>query len=180
MAGFGALALLVAATPRQATANAGDLSSPDFAASAPLTYSHDAGGGAYNDGSAGRALDTVESLEGSDLGCSDTVSFLTHLGVVAEPTDQNQTVELVFRFTAQTTGQNAATFVDVLRTQINYGLVENGDGGTNPGVGVFGLDAAISDDRQTILGGDTGSGGSQVKTANGSRTRAPSRCSTCS
>ena len=157
-------AALVASTfsDTDAGATAGDFQSPDFSAAAPLAYTHTVGGGAFNDGSSGRSLDKVESLEGADFICGDIVTFLTEIGVAASPTDANQTIDLTFRFTAQTTGQDGAALVDVVKTSVNYGQVENGDNGTgtNPGRGFYGLDSGIADDRQTTAGGDTGVGGS--------------------
>jgi len=134
----------------------------DFVASAPLTYSPYTGGGAYNDRTVGRADDVVESLEGSDFTTGDVVTFLTHVTVSGDGSDDPQTIEIDFSFAANSSGQPGVGYIDVTNVQINYGPVENGDGGAPPGggQGVFGLDSGINDDRQTAAGGDTGVGGS--------------------
>ncbi|MCL1051000.1 hypothetical protein L2755_15390 [Shewanella abyssi] len=91
----------------------------DFTASAPLSYDHNTGGGAYNDRTVGRDKDIVESLEGGDYACGDTVSFLTLVSVDSSG-DDNQTIELDFEFTAHSTGQQGVALSDVTGYKINY------------------------------------------------------------
>src|SRR5688500_14808141 len=43
----------------------------DFVASAPFTYDHSTGGGAFDDRTIGKTNDVVESLEGGDFACGD-------------------------------------------------------------------------------------------------------------
>lgn len=91
----------------------------DFTASAPLTYDHNTGGGAYNDRSVGRDKDIVESLEGGDYACGDTVSFLTLVSVDSSG-DDNQTIELDFEFTAHSTGQQGVALSKITGYKANY------------------------------------------------------------
>lgn len=49
---------------------ANDLSNIRIYASAPLTYTHEVGGGAINDQTVGRSDDIVSSLEGGDFKCN--------------------------------------------------------------------------------------------------------------
>lgn len=147
-----------------AFANGGDFSI-DFAAAAPLTYTHSTGGGAFNDGTIGKEHDVVESLEGGDFTCSDTVTYFTKISVDDGSTDGPQTIQIVLDFLANSTGQPGAAHASVTKVAVNYGLVENGDDGTPPGggVGVFGLDSGIDDD-----GGSTATLISQVFDPSGS------------
>ncbi|KAA3656887.1 MAG: hypothetical protein DWQ04_29775 [Chloroflexi bacterium] len=121
----------------------GDFANTDFAAAAPYTYNHATGGGAYNDRTVGDFEDVTEQLEGGEFTCGDTVTYLAQLIVETNPVDANQTIELDFRFLANSTGQSGAALSDITYVGINYGLVENGGGG---GAGTFGLDTGIMDD----------------------------------
>jgi hypothetical protein len=140
-----AVGLLVC--PAVAGADGGDFSL-DFTAAAPVTYDHSTGGGAYNDRTVGKTLDIVEQIEGGDFACGDTVTFLTQIVVATTPTDPNQTIELSYSFLADTTGQSGAALGDVTNVAINYGNVENGNGGSGAGggAGVFAPDGGIADD----------------------------------
>ncbi|MGD2206110.1 MAG: hypothetical protein PVH17_04960 [Anaerolineae bacterium] len=145
------LALLIAplAGLMHSTFAAGsDFANTDFAAAAPFTYNHSTGGGAYNDRTVGNTADITEQLEGGQFACGEIVTYLTAIEVEANPVDANQTIELDFRFLADSTGQSGAALSDIVNVAINYGQVENGDDGTgvNPGAGSFGLDSGISDD----------------------------------
>jgi hypothetical protein len=93
-----------------ALAGGGDFSL-DFTAAAPLTYDHDTGGGTYDQRVVGRDKDIVESLEGGDFACGDTVSFLTQIRVAAGAVGA-QTIRLRFEFTAHATGQQGIALVD--------------------------------------------------------------------
>lgn len=131
-----------------ASADGGDFGNIDFTAAAPSTYNHNTGGGAYNDGTIGDTNDVVEELEGGGFACGDTITYLTYIPVEAETSDQVQTIEITLRFSAKTTGQPGAAHTAVTKVAVNYGDVENGDGGTPPGggIGVFDTDSGISDD----------------------------------
>ena len=118
----------------------------DFTAAAPNTYSHKTGGGAFNDGSAGKDNDVVESLEGGDFSCQDTVTYLAEIVVGSVP--GSHTIQLDLDFLADTTGQPGVGHDQITNVAINYGQVENGDSGSgnNPGVGNSGTDSGINDD----------------------------------
>ena len=119
----------------------------DFTSAAPNTYNHKTGGGAFNDGSAGVDNDVVESLEGGDFSCQDTVTYLAEI-VAGSGLTGSHTIQLELDFLADTTGQPGVGHDQITNVAINYGQVENGDNGTgsNPGVGNFGLDSGINDD----------------------------------
>jgi uncharacterized repeat protein (TIGR01451 family) len=133
--------MFVTALPSAVFAAGGDFSL-DFTAAAPLTYDHRTGGGAYNDRTVGDDQDIVESLEGGDYACGDIVTFLTAI-TVDDKAKGNQTIELDFNFTADTTGQSGAALGDIVYLNINYGDVQNGAG---PG----GTDSGITDDEGSI------------------------------
>ena len=117
-----------------ASAAGGDFSL-DFTAAAPLTYDHATGGGAYNDRTVGRDQDIVESLEGGDFACGDTVTFLTQVSVGAAAPGA-QTIRLRLTFTASSTGQQGVALVDNVNgvsAAINPGGIDSGtvdDGGS--------------------------------------------------
>jgi len=139
--------ILLADTPPVFTAGV-DFKTVDFAAAAPFTYDHSTGGGAYNDGTVGDFKDVTEQLEGGQFACGDIVTYLTAIELETIVVDASQSIELDFRFLADSTGQSGAALSDIVSVSINYGLVENGDNGTgvNPGAGQFGTDSGISDD----------------------------------
>ena len=121
----------------------------NFASAAPFTYNHKTDGGAFNDGSAGKNNDVVESLEGGDFSCQDTVTYLAEIVIGSGlPTGNDYTIELDLDFLADATGQPRVGHDKITNVAINYGQVENGDScsGTNPGVGNFGFDSGINDD----------------------------------
>jgi hypothetical protein len=91
-------------------ADGGDFSM-DFTAAAPFSYDHATGGGAYNDRTVGKFDDIVESLEGGDFRCLDTVTYLTQI-VVDGGADGSQTIRLNFEFTAHSTGQQGVALID--------------------------------------------------------------------
>ena len=95
---------------QRASAAGGDFSL-DFTAAAPLTYDHSKGGGTYDARQVGRDKDIVESLEGGDFACGDTVSFLTQIRVDSGAIG-SQTIRLRFEFTAHATGQQGIALVD--------------------------------------------------------------------
>jgi len=132
------LVCLLARPSAPALAAGGDVSL-DFTAAAPLTYDHVTGGGAYNDRTVGDTDDIVESLQGGEFMCGDTVTYLTEIEIDGSPANANQTIEIDFAFLADTTGQPGAALSDIRSVSINYGSVQNGAG---PG----GTDSGISDD----------------------------------
>jgi hypothetical protein len=141
-----ALSLTLAAplvVGQSAFADGGDFSL-DFVASAPFTYDHSTGGGAYDDRTIGKNLDVVESLEGGDFACTERVSFLTQIQVDAGATD-SQTIELTYGWTADTTGQSGAALDEMVSAAINYGVIAEGEG-EGPG----GTDAGIDDDGGSV------------------------------
>jgi uncharacterized repeat protein (TIGR01451 family) len=113
-------------------ADGGDFSL-DFTAAEPTSYDHSTGGGAYDDRTIN--TDVVESLEGGDFFCEDTVTYLTQV-VVDAGASGTQSIELDYSFTADTTGQSGAAFSDVTAALVNYGAVSGGDGpgGTDDGL----------------------------------------------
>ncbi|HTH07890.1 MAG TPA: hypothetical protein VL916_18555, partial [Ilumatobacteraceae bacterium] len=79
---LGGLAVTVGAfvvSPATGASAHGGEYSLDFVASAPTTYDHTTGGGAYDDRTIGVNKDVVESLEGGDFDCNDIVTFLTRI-----------------------------------------------------------------------------------------------------
>jgi len=144
-----ALSLTLAAQPlvtQDAFADGGDFSL-DFTAAAPLTYDHTTGGGAYNDRTVGRDKDIVESLEGGDFACGDTVTFLTQIAVDAGAVGA-QTARLRLEFTAHSTGQQGVALVDNVNgfsAAINSSAVDTGtvdDGGSTATVFLEGINGA--------------------------------------
>jgi hypothetical protein len=122
---------------QRAFAAGGDFSL-DFTAAAPLTYDHTTGGGAYNERDVGRDKDIVESLEGGDFACFERVTFLTQIVVDSGATLAPQTIELLYEFTAHSTGQQGVALDDIPdpvvdHVKINYGVGDTGisdDGGS--------------------------------------------------
>jgi hypothetical protein len=133
-AAAGALVVGQFAICQDVLAAGGDFSL-DFTAAAPLTYNHSTGGGSYNDRTVGRADDIVESLEGGDFACGDTVTFLTQIRVNAAAVGA-QNVRLRFEFTAHSTGQQGTALVDNVNgvsAAINSSVIDSGtvdDGGS--------------------------------------------------
>lgn len=119
----------------RAFAAGGDFSA-NFTAAAPLTYDHDTGGGAFDDRTVGRDKDVVESLEGGDFECLDLVTFLTQIRVNAGAFNSAQTIELDYRWLADSTGQSGVALDQLENVKINYGVVSGGDGagGTDSGI----------------------------------------------
>ncbi|NNF76354.1 MAG: hypothetical protein HKN00_14305, partial [Flavobacteriaceae bacterium] len=96
-----------------------------FAASAPFSYDHTVGGGAWNDLTIGTGAspgdDVVKSLQGGQFACGDIVTYLVGVTVVGDETDDPQTIEMDFSFLAATTGQDGAAHIDVTDVFVNYG-----------------------------------------------------------
>ncbi|PWU22964.1 MAG: hypothetical protein C5B48_09450, partial [Candidatus Rokuibacteriota bacterium] len=107
----------------------------DFAAATPSTYNHATGGGAYNDGA---NTSVVESLEGGDFKCGETVTYLPQIRVAANAETGPQTIHLSFSFDADSTGQSGIALNPVVSgtPKINTGVVSNGagPGGTDAGL----------------------------------------------
>jgi hypothetical protein len=143
-----ALAVLgIASAPsvyQRALADGGDFSL-DFVASAPLTYDHTTGGGAYNDRTVGRDKDIVESLEGGDFACGDIVTFFTQIKVDAGAVG-SQTIRLNLEYTAHSTGQQGVALLDNDVVGAGVSAAINGSG----------IDTGTSDDggsTATVVGG---------------------------
>ena len=85
-----------------------------------------AGGGAFNQGDVGD--DVLSSLQGELVACGDWLTYLTLLEVQGATGDK-QTVELSWDFRYEPTGQAGAGCSE-LRSELNTGIVANGDGGT--------------------------------------------------
>ncbi|NCF69284.1 MAG: LruC domain-containing protein [Chloroflexi bacterium] len=117
-------------------ASPADFKNTDFVASAPYTYNHATGGGAYDDRTIGDLNDVVEQLEGAQFSCNDIVTFLFVVEMEAATVDAVQTAEFDLRFLADSTGQTGAAIADVLSAKVNYGPVQGGDGsgGTDSGI----------------------------------------------
>jgi len=98
----------------------------DFVAAAPGTYVHTLGGGAYNDG---KNPNVVESLEGGDFACFDVVTFLTQISVDSGAVN-NQSIELLYEFTAYSTGQQGVALDDILFVGVNPANIDSGTNGT--------------------------------------------------
>ena len=102
----------------------------DFVASAPYTYNHEIGGGAFDDRTIGVNNDVVESLEGGDFKCGDIVTYLAQVVVEDSPADNvPQTIKLDFSFLANTTGQSGAAHSEVVDVFVNYDATDI-NGGT--------------------------------------------------
>lgn len=129
-------------------ADGSDIAGIDFVASEPTSYDHDFGGGAFDDDTSN--VDTVESLEGGEFACGDTISYLTE--IVSEATaPPDQTVRLGFSFGADTTGQSGAGFVGLDEVAVNYSpivdlLEDNIEDGMNDdgGSSIINLTAVLS------------------------------------
>ena len=105
-------------TAGMASADGGDFSL-DFVAAEPTSYDHQTGaGGEFGDRTINE--DVVESLEGGDFSCGDTVVFFTQI-VVAEDATETQDIQLDFSFDAESTGQPGIGFVDLLSATPNEG-----------------------------------------------------------
>jgi hypothetical protein len=88
-------------------------------------------------------------LLSGQFACGDIVTYLTQIVMESTVVDAVQTAELNFTFLADSTGQSGAAHSEIVGVSINYGQVENGNGGgsaPNPGEGFFGLDGGIVDD----------------------------------
>lgn len=135
-----AAALVAPSTP--AVAASGDFSL-NLVASAPYSYSHLTGGGAFDDGTKGKSHDIVESLEAADFACGDVVTYLTEVGVGSTSsagTDGPQTIEVDYRFLGDTTGQSGAAIGEIVRVGVNYAPV------ADTVVGEDAVDQGIVDD----------------------------------
>ncbi|MBK5266441.1 MAG: hypothetical protein JJE47_03320 [Acidimicrobiia bacterium] len=122
------LASFVVVAPRVQAAG-GDFGL-DFVAAEPTSYSHVTGGGAFGAGITN--VDVVESLEGGDFSCGDTVSYLLKVVNSATPSAANQTLAFSLSFDADTTGQSGAAHVAVTNVAINYdvgdtAIIDNGN-----------------------------------------------------
>lgn len=119
-----ALAVQLALTPG-AWAAGGNFSL-DFTAAEPSSYSHATGGGAYDERKVG--TDIVESLEGGDFACLDTVTFLTQI-TVDNGAIGAQSLRIRYEFTAHSTGQQGVALVDNVNgtsAAINSGAIDTG------------------------------------------------------
>lgn len=128
--------------PPPAVAASGDVSL-DLVASAPYSYSHLTGGGAFDDATKGRSHDVVESLEAADFSCGDVVTYLTEVEVddtTSAGVDGPQTIEVDYRFLRDTTGRSGAAIGEVVGVGVNYAPV------TDTVAGEDTVDQGIADD----------------------------------
>jgi hypothetical protein len=109
-----------------------------------LTYNPETGGGAYDDRKVGRDLDIVESLEGGHFACGDLVTFLTQIRVSAGAFNGSQTIELDYRWLADSTGQSGAALDEFHNVRINYGPVSGGDGLGGTDIGITGNENSVA------------------------------------
>ncbi len=94
--------------------------------------------------------DIVESLEGGDFACGDTITYLTQIrrDGIFDPAlvDQPETLELRYSFLADTTGRSGVAITEVLGAKINYGQIVGFDGTGSVDVigdGLGGTDSGI-------------------------------------
>jgi len=120
-----AIAQLVVLPMPPVFADGGDFSL-DFVAAAPFTYDHATGGGAYDDRTIGKNNDVVESLEGGDFRCGDFVTHFVQIRVASGAA--NQTIQLQFKWTADSTGQSGAAYNAMHNPTINNGVIAGGQG----------------------------------------------------
>jgi len=123
------LALILAAGLSLVLATGGDFKTIDFVASAPYCYSHRTGGGAYNDDTSGKNMDTVESLEGKDFKCGDLISYMIVIEMSDVVVDAVQDFQMKVQFLADPTGQSGVGFGNLGHVLINRPNlpVENGN-----------------------------------------------------
>src|SRR5215210_1246308 len=144
------LVSILTVTTTAAALTGGDVSL-DFVAAAPHTYNHLTGGGAFDDRTIGVDKDVVESLEGGDFACNDIVTYLTEISVDSGATGAS-TIEIDYRFLADTTGQSGIGLIDIVGVAVNYGAIHFaqplGGAGTGAlvGDGPGGTDSGIVDD----------------------------------
>lgn len=101
----------------------------EFAASAPTTYVHTAGGGAWNGGQINTNI--VRSLEGYDFKCDDIVSYLTKISVADTPDIQalgSMTLDMNYSISMDTTGQSGVALGEPV-----VAVVNSPDSGNSPG-----------------------------------------------
>jgi len=136
--------LILLLLPLFAFATNDDFVSLDFIASAPYTYNHKVGGGAYNDRTIGEYADGVESLEGKQETCFDYVSYLLAIVMKPNPVDTENRGKFVMSFLADATGQPGVALGVLKGVYVNGpGPVENGNGGGSKagvGAGKFAVD----------------------------------------
>ncbi len=154
------LLALAALAPRLAGASGGDFSNFNWSASAPDTYDHDVGGGAFNDGTTN--FDIVESLLGGDFACGDVVTYLVKIPVGANACGA-QTIEFEAGFLANTTGQRGSGHVEVLGVQVNYGAVANGAGPNGEDSGIVDDGGSVARLVQGYLTGPPYQGSSELR-----------------
>ena len=75
--------------------------------------------------------DIVPSLEGGDFACGDLVSFLVLIQNKANPANTNQTVEVMLRFSGDSTGQSGVGQIESVNTIINRGIIQDLIAGEN-------------------------------------------------
>lgn len=153
----GTVAVLVGGTALAAPTLPAAAASGDFSinlvASAPYSYDHLVGGGAFDDGTKGKSADIVESLEASDFACGDIVTYLTKVSVdntTSAGNDGPQTIEVDYQFLMDTTGASGAAIGDIVQVGVNYAPVADLVAGEDT------VDQGITD--------DGGSGASLVST----------------
>src|SRR5215213_10653458 len=111
----------------RAAPSGGDFSI-DYAAAAPFTYNHLTGaGGQYNQGGTN---DVVESLEGGDFNCGDTVVFFDAITVKASASAGASTIEVVNSYNRFTTSHGDIGFWSVgtvFLSTSDPGYISNGN-----------------------------------------------------
>ena len=103
-----------------------------FAASNPETYDHTVGGGQWNSGR--KNVDILETLEGKDFKCDETVSYLTK--VQAPDTDYLRglgaiTLDMKYSITMDTTGQPGVALGEPVTVGVNVGDPANVNNGNS-------------------------------------------------
>ena len=103
-----------------------------LAAANPETYDHTVGGGQWNSGR--RNIDILETLEGKDFACEDTVSYL--MKVAAPNTSYLQslglmTLDMNYSITMDTTGQSGVALGDPITVGVNTGDPANINNGNS-------------------------------------------------
>jgi hypothetical protein len=131
-AGLSILAIVGLVLPVPSAFAGGNDFDLDFAAAAPQTYNHRTGGGFWNDGTIGQ--DIVNSLatapSKSTFQCGQIVSFLTLIGL--DPSAPGpKSIQVLWKFGADTTGLSGIALGSLERAQINTGdTAITGNGGS--------------------------------------------------
>jgi protocatechuate 3,4-dioxygenase beta subunit len=127
---------------------AGSDFSIDFAAAEPQIYSHDIGGGAFEDKTIN--IDAVESLEGGDFAVGDIVSYYFKVTTAPDAVDEfPQTIEVDLSFLVNTTGTTGVSHKDIVGAGANYYTGELSNFGSQTSTVNIISDLGINDDDST-------------------------------